>query len=95
MTAHSRNLLYLLAKARGITLKRVQKHLDISEPTASKYMREPKHMDGFDRAKMATLLQLQLSVLDRVINGEFLDMEGVLVANNLSTNQTVTKKTKK
>lgn len=95
MTAHSRNLLYLLAKARGITLARVQKHLDISEPTASKYMREPQHMDGFTRVKIATLLQLQLPVLDGVIRGDYIDIDGVLVANNLSTNQTVTKKTKK
>lgn len=60
-------------------LKRdIKDALEITYETLEKKFREPKHLDGFDRQRLAKVLDIPIEVIDRAINGTLTYPEVIL-----------------
>lgn len=73
-------ILRQLMRIRGMNSTQVGEQIEVSHPTANKYIRKPETMDGELRKKMAAALKIDISKLDDVCNGVITNVEQLIGA---------------
>lgn len=59
-----------MIRKRGMYAYQVMAQMSITRPTLNKYFDKPELMDAIKRKQLASVLQIDVSVIDSICNGE-------------------------
>jgi hypothetical protein len=59
-----------MIRKRGMYAYQAMVKMSVTRPTLNKYFDKPELMDGMKRKQLASILEIEVSVIDSICNGE-------------------------